>query len=112
MPTSFSPEFPLSIIILSYIATFLLAVILLVLFRISSQLTLLSGSMAKSSRPTKATEKEELPNISEPEPGSPFDEFLTEDPERKNLTKKEQFKAYRKWRSEKGLNWSNANPDA
>jgi hypothetical protein len=35
-----------------------------------------------------------------------FDDFLAEDPSRSKLTKNEQFAAYRKWRQEKGLNWS------
>ena len=34
-----------------------------------------------------------------------FREFLSEDPERWNLPKREQFDAYRVWRREKGLNW-------
>ncbi|MEP4079132.1 hypothetical protein [Haloferula sp.] len=34
-----------------------------------------------------------------------YQEFLAEDPSRKELAKKEQFAAFRKWRSEKGLNW-------
>lgn len=36
-----------------------------------------------------------------------FQEFLDEDPSRADLPKKEQFAAFRKWRNEKGLNWSN-----
>ncbi len=35
-----------------------------------------------------------------------FESFLSEDPSRSKLTKNEQFAAYRKWRQEKGLNWS------
>lgn len=31
--------------------------------------------------------------------------FLEEDPARRELPKKEQFAAFRKWREEKGLNW-------
>jgi hypothetical protein len=38
-------------------------------------------------------------------PGTPFEEFLNEDPSRRLLSKKEQFAAYRDWRSQKGLNW-------
>ena len=34
-----------------------------------------------------------------------FAAFLEEDPSRKELPKKEQFAAFRKWREEKGLNW-------
>lgn len=31
--------------------------------------------------------------------------FLAEDPSRRNLPKKEQFAAFRRWREEKGMNW-------
>lgn len=40
--------------------------------------------------------------------GGPFDEFLSEDPGRRALSKSEQFAAYRAWRQAKGLNWSKA----
>jgi len=39
-------------------------------------------------------------------PRGEFEAFLTEDPARQMLPKGEQFKAYRRWRQEKGLNWS------
>jgi hypothetical protein len=42
------------------------------------------------------------------QPGGPFEAFLAEDPSRVNLSKSEQFAAYRRWRQEKGLNWSNS----
>ncbi|MEM9236281.1 MAG: hypothetical protein AAGB14_05835 [Verrucomicrobiota bacterium] len=35
-----------------------------------------------------------------------YRQFLEEDPKRQELTKKDQFEAFRKWRSEKGLNWT------
>jgi hypothetical protein len=34
-----------------------------------------------------------------------FAEFLAEDPERRELPKKEQFAEFRRWRERKGLNW-------
>ena len=39
-------------------------------------------------------------------PRGEFETFLAEDPARQLLTKSEQFKAYRRWRQDKGLNWS------
>jgi hypothetical protein len=33
--------------------------------------------------------------------------FLSEDPARGDLPKKEQFAAFRRWREEKGMNWKN-----
>lgn len=35
-----------------------------------------------------------------------FEDFLDEDSTRRRLPKREQFEAYRRWRQEKGLNWS------
>lgn len=104
------PQFPLAFTILACVATGTLILILLLLFNIHSRLGIVAAKLsAKSSRTiaVKApTEDSEIPEVSEPEPGTPFDEFLKEDPERRSMQKKEQFKAYRKWRSEKGLNWS------
>ncbi len=37
-----------------------------------------------------------------------FEIFLSEDPARRRLAKREQFTAYRRWRREKGMNWSNS----
>ncbi len=34
-----------------------------------------------------------------------FAAFLEEDPARRELPKREQFAAFRKWREDKGLNW-------
>jgi len=39
-------------------------------------------------------------------PRGEFETFLAEDPARQQLSKGEQFKAYRRWRQDKGLNWS------
>lgn len=107
-------EFPISVVILSYVAVGLLAVILLLLFRISSQLTTVANRLKRSTRSesksssatASSSETESEPSIVEVGPGTPFEEFLNEDPENRRLSKKEQFKAYRKWRAEKGLNWS------
>lgn len=54
------------------------------------------------------TAPEVAPEVAEGAPGGPFEEFLHEDPERRLLSKKEQSSAYRKWRQEKGMNWSNS----
>ncbi|MDP4623707.1 MAG: hypothetical protein NWT08_01075 [Akkermansiaceae bacterium] len=110
------PQFPLAITILAYVATGALVLILLLLVNIHARLGIVAGKLsAKSSRSSisvKAPAEEPEPQeISEPEPGTPFHEFLTEDPTRRSLTKKEQSKAYRKWRADKGLNWSKSSED-
>lgn len=52
----------------------------------------------------------EVPEVAATErpSGGAFDEFLNEDPKRLLLSKSEQSAEYRKWRQEKGLNWSNS----
>lgn len=48
------------------------------------------------------------PSAAETSSGGAFETFLKEDPSRRKLPKGEQFAAYRKWRQENGLNWSNS----
>ncbi len=55
----------------------------------------LSDNPVKASDPNDGSQQE-----------SAFDQFLAEDPERLNLSKTEQFAAYREWRKVKGMNWS------
>lgn len=105
-PTVIEPSFPLSITILSYIATGALLLILLLLLLINSKLSALSAKLSRSNRVAKLEDQDVLPNVVEAPSGTHFEEFLNEDPERRRLAKKEQFKAYRDWRTEKGLNWS------
>ena len=105
-PAALEPSFPLSITILSYIATGALVVILLLLIVINSKLSALSAKLSRSGRAAKIEDQDASPNVVEAPSGTHFEEFLNEDPERRKLTKNEQFKAYRAWRSEKGLNWA------
>jgi len=106
MPPAAYQEFPLSIIVLAYLATAILLVIMILLLRMNGNIAALSAKLSRSNRSAKLEEPDAAPNIAEADPGTPFEEFLNEEPERRSLTKKEQFKAYRKWRAEKGLNWS------
>lgn len=119
MTTQIPNEFPFAVIALSYAAVAILAIILILLFRISGQLSVVSRRLKSS--PRSETRSTPVPTSVEPSydqetasssgevevgPGTPFEEFLNEDPENRRLSKKEQFKAYRKWRAAKGLNWS------
>lgn len=106
MPTPIEPQFPLSITILCYTGVFVLIVITIMLFRINGRLEALSAKLSKSSRASKLAEPDAEPQQIEVPSGTQFEKFLDEDPKRRTLAKKEQFKAYRKWRDEKGLNWS------
>lgn len=48
------------------------------------------------------------PSLAETSAGGAFESFLNEDPARRTLPKREQFAAYRRWRQEQGMNWSNS----
>ena len=97
-----------------FLAILLLLVLILVI-RINARLAGLERSLA-GQRPvaTRRGEGEpaELPvaepSVAETTAGGAFEAFLNEDPSRRELSKNEQFKAYRKWRQENGLNWSNS----
>ncbi len=106
MPIPDSQEFPASIIVLAYIATALLLIITLLMLRMNGRIAALSAKLSRSNRSAKLEAPEAEPNIAEVGLGTPFEEFLNEEPERRTLAKKEQFKAYRKWRADKGLNWA------
>lgn len=90
----------ISVDIVSYACLALLIAIFFLVLRINAKISNLSN------RPTPKPDhpEEPKPNI-EVAPGSHFEEFLNEDPSRRSLGKKEQFAAYRNWRSQRGLNW-------
>lgn len=103
MPSSNSP---VSFILL-WCCLLLLAVIVVLLFRIASKLEHLDSRVGS----TKAHAPEiPDPSSAETAPGGAFDTFLAEDSARRDLSKAEQFSAYRKWRKEKGMNWSPVEP--
>ena len=57
----------------------------------------------------QAEHKEGAAHVAEAEAKeSAFQAFLAEDPQRLGLPKSEQFAAFREWRREKGMNWSNS----
>lgn len=80
----------------------LLTVALIV--RISSRLSALERRLGGQSITPEATG--ETPSIAETSAGGAFELFLSEDPSRRELSKGEQFAAYRKWRQDKGMNWA------
>ena len=48
------------------------------------------------------------PSAAETSAGGAFEAFLNEDASRRKLPKGEQFAEYRRWRQERGLNWTNS----
>lgn len=105
-PTPEDLQLPLYITILCYTAGAALILILFLLLRINSRLSSISRKIFKESRSSKLAKVEDTPPEIEVSSGTRFEEFLNENPNSRALSKKEQFKAYRIWRSEKGLNWN------
>ncbi len=84
----------------------LLVLVLLLLFRIARRLSRIESLLGHNGSRLEASES--APSAAETSPGGAFEAFLSEDPNRRELPKGEQFSAYRRWRQEKGLNWSNS----
>ncbi|MCE2961512.1 MAG: hypothetical protein ACK46A_08340 [Akkermansiaceae bacterium] len=92
--------------ILSYVSLAFLIAIFLLALRINSKLSGGSNKITNHTRPNSAISTSEKSEYhAEASHGTPFEEFLNEDPTRRTMSKKEQFAAYRDWRSSKGLNW-------
>jgi hypothetical protein len=102
MPPSAYQEYSVAVIVLACTAISVLLIITILLFRIHGRLAALSSNLSRQDRPAK-TEAADSVEIGS---GTHFELFLKEDPARLSLPKKEQFKAYRQWRSERGLNWA------
>lgn len=70
----------------------------------------LSGRIKRLSRSLSRQERQIAPELAEKNEATAdqkkwFEVFLNEDPARRELPKKEQFAAFRRWRAERGLNW-------
>jgi flagellar biosynthesis/type III secretory pathway M-ring protein FliF/YscJ len=102
MPENDAP----AILILLYVVLGLLVILLGFAFGIRRRLARIERRLlaAASHSETSAS----APSVAETSPGGAFESFLAEDPARRDLPKKEQFAEYRKWRQEKGMNWSNS----
>jgi hypothetical protein len=96
---------PTNLILLST-AVGLLVLLLLVSWGIARRLARIDLKLADLS--VRMDGESSAPTVSETSPGGAFESFLSEDASRRSLPKAEQFAAYRRWRQEKGLNWSNS----
>jgi hypothetical protein len=101
------PESEVStMVILLASCTGLLVLMLLLVFRISRRLARIEGRLGQSQNRQESIDS--APSAAERSAGGAFETFLNEDPARRDLPKGEQFSAYRQWRQEKGMNWSNS----
>jgi hypothetical protein len=98
------PEFTSStVLILLISAVGLLILLLAMVIGISRRLKRMEYRLASQLGPVEST-----PSLAETSAGGAFETFLKENPARRSLTKAEQFAQYRKWRQDKGLNWTNS----
>ncbi|MEO5917876.1 MAG: hypothetical protein ABIS50_26825 [Luteolibacter sp.] len=95
-----------SVIILLSACVGLLILALLLIFRISSRVHRIESLLSQNI--SRSEPGDDTPSVAETSAGGAFEAFLNEDPSRRSLTKGEQFSAYRQWRHEKGMNWSNS----
>ncbi len=95
-----------TVMILLVACVAMLAFALLILFRISSRVHRIESLLGQQSGRVESVDGS--PSVAETSPGGAFEMFLNEDPARRKLTKAEQFSAYRQWRQDKGMNWSNS----
>lgn len=102
MPES---EAPTLVILLSSCGG-LLVLVLFMTFRLSRRLSRIEGLLGQSANRHESSGS--APSEAETSSGGAFEAFLSEDPARREMAKGEQFSAYRRWRQEKGLNWSNS----
>jgi hypothetical protein len=101
------PETDLSaVVILLASCAALLLMLLLLMFGILSKLSRLERLFRQ--QPSRQEVAEVGPSAAERSSEGAFEKFLNEDPSRRELSKAEQFSAYRIWRQEKGMNWSNS----
>jgi len=101
-PAAPSYILPLTVLLICCLA--LLVFLLFMSLRISWRL----GWIERKLEQQKAEVSDSGPTVAESSPGGAFEAFLDEDPARRELTKSEQFAAFRQWRHEKGMNWSNS----
>ncbi len=106
MPDVVTPShlLPLTLLLVACLVGVLF--LLFMSFRISRRLGWIERRLVQEK--TDAAASDSGPTVAESSPGGAFEAFLSEDPARRELTKSEQFASFRKWRHEKGMNWSNS----
>jgi len=106
MPEPEVPSYVLTLVLLLSGCLSLLGLLLIVNFRMFRRLgriERLVGAVRVESQPVEIG-----PSAAEKSPGGAFEAFLNQDPSRRGLSKAEQFAAYRQWRQQNGMNWSNS----
>lgn len=100
------PAYVLTVVILLSFCLGMLVLLVIMSFRICGQLGRI-GKLANLGTADAPVLENEI-SSAETSHGGAFEAFLSEEPARREMTKGEQFAAYRQWRNDKGMNWSNS----
>lgn len=106
MPAHEMPPYVLRIMIFLSLILFLVGVQIIVSLRIGRQLKYLKKRI--DSIQDNPSPRDHQTSPAEITADGAFEAFLGEDASRRALPKAEQFSAFRKWRQERGMNWSNS----
>lgn len=101
------PESVSTVVILLSACVGMLFLLVLVALRIGGRLVRIERVLMRQ-KDEDGGLRDSLPPLPEAEAGGAFDEFLREDPARRRMVKSEQFAAYRQWRQDRGMNWTNS----
>jgi len=86
----------------------LLVVLLFMMLGIHGRLLRIEDRLSRGSRAAMPDGADGSSKSSAESGIGPFEEFLAEDPQRLLMPKSDQFAAYREWRRERGMNWTDS----
>ncbi len=95
-----------TILILLYVVSGVLVLLAILQFGLRRRLSRIERLLLE--KPDSRGRADSAYSAAETSAGGAFESFLSEDSARRNLPKGEQLAEYRRWRQEKGLNWSNS----
>ncbi len=94
----------LNIVIILGVIVFLLFVILLMILKMMSRLQKMERHIY-SGQDAEINDVQQSKVMDKKSKHSEFEEFLTQDGQRRMLSKREQAAAFREWRRQRGLTW-------
>jgi len=94
--------------ITDWIILALLAILVLLVWATRLALARVEARLGRLESRLQSAPSQSTASDSDEGSGSAYEQFLAEDPQRLAMPKSEQFAAYRQWRREKGMNWSNS----
>ena len=90
------------------VALLVTLILLMILLGIGIKASLRRIEIKLGQAPAQRQGPDPMGAMTDSDPEGPFEQFLAEDPQRLTMPKSEQFAAYREWRKQNGMNWSNS----